>query len=198
MKVKTKGGKKRLVPMVVPPGSTKKVSAARYIYEQRHGVTLTSDQQLCHTCNGGSGAHGCVNPTHVYIGDAKTNMQDAAKLTREDIPRIIEMRENGSTLGGIAAEFGVSAVTILNVIKGRTWSNVSGIEPVPLATGRAATGESNGRSRLTVEDVYEIRRVLDSGGASQAQLAAKYGITTSQVGRIHSRQSWSHLSDAPH
>lgn len=39
---------------------------------------------LCvlHTCNGGSGGHGCVNPAHAYLGTKKQNTADMCRAGR--------------------------------------------------------------------------------------------------------------------
>lgn len=53
--------------------------------------------------------------------------------------------------------------------------------------GRQARGETNGQAKLNETDVLAIR---SENGLSQRELAAKYGISKTQVGRILSRETW--------
>lgn len=56
----------------------------------------------------------------------------------------------------------------------------------------AMRGEANGNSKLTAENVLEIRR-RKSAGTSAADLARVFGITKSNVWCIAGRKSWKHL-----
>jgi hypothetical protein len=53
-------------------------------------------------------------------------------------------------------------------------------------------GQNHPMSRLTAEDVVEIRRLRDCG-ATEASVAAKFGIGRGQVGKIHRRENWGHV-----
>jgi hypothetical protein len=82
----------------------------------------------------------CVNPSHLFLGDSQTNVDDmiakgrnakmlgsqvpASKLTEADIPAIFEMRKRGALLSEIASRFGVAAQTIDSALKRRTWRHV--------------------------------------------------------------------------
>lgn len=55
---------------------------------------------------------------------------------------------------------------------------------------RSAVGERNGGSKITESDVLEIRRSNMQGKL----LAAKFGISASQVSEIRSGKKWSHLT----
>lgn len=50
--------------------------------------------------------------------------------------------------------------------------------------GRMASGERNGRTKLTAEQVADLRRRWAEDGVTQAALSAEYGISSSQVSRI--------------
>lgn len=55
-------------------------------------------------------------------------------------------------------------------------------------------GESNGRSKLTEEQVLEIRRLWDSGECrNQCELGRRFGVTNSQIHLIVKRKQWNHL-----
>lgn len=52
-------------------------------------------------------------------------------------------------------------------------------------------GERNGRSKLTEEQVREIRH--GNGGLTQKEVAAKHGIDKAQVYRIRLGKTWKHI-----
>lgn len=53
-------------------------------------------------------------------------------------------------------------------------------------------GENNNRSRLTPNDVLEIRSKFRSG-VSRSELAKKYGIVPAYVNQIASNKAWRHI-----
>lgn len=55
--------------------------------------------------------------------------------------------------------------------------------------GRWAKGESNGRAKLTKQDVLEIRK-LDRSGMTQAAIGSRFGIKQPQVSRIVRGTEW--------
>lgn len=50
----------------------KSVKVHRKTYELIHGVTLTRDQYVCHSCD----VKRCCNPDHLWLGDTSSNMLD--------------------------------------------------------------------------------------------------------------------------
>jgi hypothetical protein len=105
--------------------------AHRVSWELTHGKPLESSKQyLCHSCDNPK----CVNPNHLFVGDAKINIQDCIK-------------------------------------KGRFSDR---------------NGEKNPRSKLTKEDVLNIR----SSTLSLSKLAAMYGVVKSVVGYAKNGKTW--------
>jgi DNA invertase Pin-like site-specific DNA recombinase len=51
-------------------------------------------------------------------------------------------------------------------------------------------GEDHWNSKLSEEEVQEIRRVYDKGIISQAELAIKYGVSRSTIHKIVKRKLW--------
>ena len=58
--------------------------------------------------------------------------------------------------------------------------------------GRSALGEKNGWSKLTAEQVLEIRRRY-AGGALQRELAAMYDVSRPLISLIVNHHVWKHL-----
>lgn len=93
---------------------------------------------VCHKCDTPS----CVRPDHLFLGTAKDNVADMlakgrangggargsrhgrAKLSEAGAIAIRETRQSGMSLNAIAAEFGVSKKTVLNVVRRRIWTHV--------------------------------------------------------------------------
>jgi len=96
---------------------------------------------ICHTCDNGK----CVNPAHLFIGNALINNRDCyaknrhpvlrgendpkSKLNNEKVLKIIELYKtkqfSQQSLGNM---FNVSRSAILNVLRGVAWSEVTGLK----------------------------------------------------------------------
>jgi hypothetical protein len=62
-----------------------------------------------------------------------------------------------------------------------------------VSKGRYLTGSNNPVSKLTEEQVLEIRRLYKTGGWSQPKLAVRYGVHQTTIGFIVRRVRWSHI-----
>ncbi|MFF4900414.1 hypothetical protein [Streptomyces sp. NPDC001068] len=108
------------------------------------------DQYVLHTCNDGSGSHGCINRGHLALGDHHENMRhrDAAgripigrtDVVGEDNPRAVltegavaDIRRryvryaranHPGSAAALALEYGVDRSTVYNVTLGRAWATV--------------------------------------------------------------------------
>lgn len=56
-----------------------------------------------------------------------------------------------------------------------------------------ARGESNAAAKLTSDKVATIRTTYASGGITQRQLAAMFGISQTNIGDIIRRKIWTHI-----
>lgn len=110
--------------------------AHRVAYELMVGPIPPSDYSvhgtmILHTCDNPK----CVNPLHLKLGDANSNMQDAkakgrlhgngrSKLDPEKVRRIRALLSAGETTKTIAAEFGVHNTLVSQIRKGKVWRSV--------------------------------------------------------------------------
>ena len=54
-------------------------------------------------------------------------------------------------------------------------------------------GERSGHSKLTNENVLEIRRLYANGGYKQSEIALMFGVSAKQVSVIITRTQWAHI-----
>lgn len=54
-------------------------------------------------------------------------------------------------------------------------------------------GRSNGQSKLTEEQVLEIRKLYAESGYTQSELAIKYNLNSSTINLIVNRRRWKHI-----
>jgi hypothetical protein len=99
-----------------------------------HGGEIPSGYDVCHTCDN----RRCINPSHLFAGTRKENIQDAAskgrlprgerrsnsKLDGEAVLVIRGMVKAGIAMRTIAHEFGISAATVIAVIQKRVWGHI--------------------------------------------------------------------------
>lgn len=134
------GGKKFHYSIFRPtlePGDRNQVYGHRFIFEVCFGVQL-DEQVVRHSCDNSI----CVNPDHLVLGSHDDNMKDAvardrtshgtrnssAKLTEQDVPKVLAMRESGMFHEDIADVFKVSRGAITRLLLGKSWVRVSGIQ----------------------------------------------------------------------
>ena len=114
--------------------------------------TIPEGIDVCHNCPGGDNPL-CVNPAHMFLGDRKDNMQDAARKGRtsrgarhsaimlplvqhgEERPLakltdaiVMAMRRRvagGDTIGHVAREHGVHRNTAMKAVRHLTWRHVA-------------------------------------------------------------------------
>ena len=94
-----------------------------------------------------------------------------------------------ATQEALAAEYGVSEMTISRAVRGQTWGHV---EMAAAARPRAdwRLGERNVKAKLTDSQVAAIRQRYEAGGITHASLSAEYGVHKSSVARLIRGESW--------
>lgn len=109
------------------------VSAHRFSYELCNGP-IKNGEWVLHKCN----VRSCVNPSHLYLGDAKDNANDrkkagtqvfgsktgTAKLDESKVSRIKTFLRYGLSVKKIAIEFSVKPSTVGEIKAGRIWRRV--------------------------------------------------------------------------
>lgn len=104
----------------------------------------------------------CCNPAHLWLGTAKDNSMDMAAKGRQGLHKEPWRASRGES----------------------HWTRkYPELRPV---------GSANGHSKVTEDDVREIRRAA-AAGVSRKALEAKYGLSRSQVCVIVNRKQWSHI-----
>lgn len=112
------------------------MAASRYVWIIRHGDP--GEAHVLHSCNGGSGANGCVNIRHLRLGDNSENVLDrgdagvqvgeghhSSKLRDHQVRRIRERAAAGETHQALADEYGVARATVTDILARRTWRRLS-------------------------------------------------------------------------
>lgn len=96
----------------------------------------------------------------------------------------------------LAEQFGVSRSSVSTVLRGESWTHLSG-DPrwCPTGTlGSEGKGSANGSAVLTAEQVLAIRAMrAKKSRPSQQEVARKFKISQTLVSAIERREVWSHI-----
>ena len=82
-----------------------------------------------------------------------------------------------------------------NVLSNLSWGTRKQNHQDKRTHGTLATGERVGSSRLTEDNVMEIRKQYSEGKLSQTELASRYGVTQANVSEIVNMQTWKQLTE---
>jgi len=125
-----------------------------------------------------------------------------SKLTPDDVCEIRNLYASGEhTTIELGDRFGVCQTTIGRAIKGEIWDHIDGaladadLESLhsKILNDRIPRGVKSGRSKLTPDDVREIRSLYASGNVTQQELADQFDVACSTIGRIIRREYWRHI-----
>lgn len=118
--------------------SYKCVLAHRVSFCANNGIDLEEIRGgfVCHHCDNPE----CVNPDHLYLGDAVTNQRDKesrgrvrpargerhwrAKLNSEQVVRIRELYSLGTSQSKLGKMFGVDQTVVSDLVRRNTWRHV--------------------------------------------------------------------------
>jgi len=115
------------------PANGPMVYAYRYSYELHHGP-IPEGLEVCHHCDNPR----CVRPDHLFAGTHAENMADRArkgnagmKLSAAVARAVAEEMKAGVPTKDVAAKYGISLSTALNISYGRIWGAITGIPRRP-------------------------------------------------------------------
>lgn len=153
------------------------VTAPRYAIELKTGSPVPPEKFACHHCDNPI----CVNPAHLYVGDALSNAQDMVRRGRSnrargsshpaakiDEPMALAIREaysaGGVSMKDLAERFDTTRTTVQKVVTGARWGHVGG--PI--------TNQPSGRPRRFPEAAErEIVARYEAGGITRKALAVE-------------------------
>ena len=165
---------------------------------------------VCHTCD----VPKCVNPKHLFLGDALSNMQDKVakgrhkygfgessgnnKLSDADVLEIYRMNGMHVSIDRIAKRFNISFGSVRRILRGETWKHLFRktfpdlcLDGKPL--NRRSIGDHGRNSKFLEEDVIRARSLYESGNYSQREIADIIGMSKSYVHQIVNHQLWTHI-----
>lgn len=157
--------------------------AHRVAWELATGETLERSTMVLHHCDNPP----CINPAHLFTGDQSANMADMAAKGRR------KGKGGGpthwtKTRPEKLARGDAHWTRRLPECLARGDRNGSRLHP-----DKRYRGEQNGFSKLTAEQVLEMRSTYAAKEATQVELAARFGIKQAHVSAIVLRKVWRHL-----
>jgi len=160
---------------------------------------------VCHKCDHPP----CCNPDHLFIGTAQDNTSDKvtkgrqqrgadtfhAKLKPKQVRAIRTRLARGETATAIAKLYGVASQSIDGIAEGRYWAWLYASDGLDASIkgARQRRGESHPRSKLTEDDVREIRRLAASKAMFQREIAKQFGVSIVTVEKILAGTTWAWL-----
>lgn len=161
-----------------------------------HFGPIKEGLNVCHKCDNPK----CINPSHLFLGTQKDNMQDCAKKNRifapigEDSPHavftiedILQIRADPRRCYIIAKDYETSSSQIMGIKNGTRWGHIPKsftILPKP------NKGENNGGAKLNEKQVIAIL----SDDRSKIDIAKEYGVSPRAIYDIKSGRKWAYLS----
>lgn len=117
---------------------TKKYYAHRLVMMIRLGRLIERREHVCHKCDN----TGCVNPSHLFIGDAKANIADMDRKGRRRPPvgetsghsvltdaKVIQARQyylnNDVSVKDVGEKFNLSTMAMYYALIGETWKHIT-------------------------------------------------------------------------
>lgn len=187
--------------------NSKRVKAHRFSYKCYNGefdYTLF----VCHKCDNPS----CINPSHLFLGTQFDNMNDmknkgrsprgeksgTSKLTELDVKQILTdiTLYKYKTILEITNEYDVKSAQIIRILNSKNWVHITkdfNIKYIKnILKSKQNTGENNPNSKLTEDNVRDIRKRLQNGetGSSIAKL---YSVGKGSISEIKNFKRWTNV-----
>lgn len=130
------------------------------------------------------------NPSRKYPEKRKRGeAHPLSKGTAEQITAIRRAYIAGETLNGMAERFGVKGSFVQDVVYGRVWRQLFGVDGSPTLEELQSVRRRSPSAKINREDAGAIRRRL-ARGVSKSVIAAEYGISPATVADIEHRRIW--------
>lgn len=175
------------------------VRANRYSWRLHYGE-IYPGLAVCHHCDNPP----CVNPKHLFLSTVAGNNFDAvnkgrntfgertgcAKLTEKLVADArVAVTATGTTLNELSDEYGVSASTLSNAVRGVTWQSVDS----PVVFSNRPRGIDHYCVKLTPDSVLAIRHAFAAGKLQILELAEEYSVSPSAIGCVVHGKTWKHV-----
>lgn len=180
----------------------------RLACELAHGPPPTPRHYAAHSCHNTS----CVNPNHLRWATSKENNADkvdngtsnrgarcgASKLTDEQVIKIrVLYATRQASQYELSKLFGVSQQVISNITSGVSWADTGGPITKEPKGSRSKKGSRHHSSKLTEDQICEIRIAYRLRQVTQKSLAKSYGVSKSTISLIVRGKIWGHVSEQP-
>lgn len=190
--------------MIWDQNRKRRLLATRVSYELYTGP-LTDADLVLHSCDNPS----CVNPNHLRIGTYKQNVadMDARRRRVSNTPKgalncnaaltdeqVVKMRLDylaGRPKSELASENGMTIASVGDVLLGRSWRHLLGINGAPSLEELKAYAKVSLKSSSKIDQgtAEEIRRRLSKGEKGK-DIAIKYGLHKATISDIKLRKIW--------
>ncbi len=167
--------------------------AHRVSFELANGP-IPDGLMVCHHCDNPP----CCNPAHLYAGNARQNRMDAINRNRisiflspENVALIRKARAAGISVSRIAARLNVPWITVRNVERGRTFSEITQDTPeievrpedFPILTRRKPVAQ-----KRDMEKMVAAMKAIKSGKAIR-EISQEIGYTKRHLRRLRDGKS---------
>jgi len=168
---------------------------------------------VLHACDNPS----CQRPDHLFLGTIADNIADMdakgrrvtvsnpsyapkvwgskhhrATITESDVVEIRRLYSEGETVSALTKTYGMSRGNMQRLLRGKNWKHVPGV-PEIRDFRHLVQGSANVHSRLSPEQVQEIRRRCANGDDKKA-MAKDFGVCYQSILDIHNRRTWKHIT----
>lgn len=129
--------------------------------------------------------------TGLHLGEKNP----AAKINEQIVRSILDDMESGMRGPAISKKYNLSLTQTKAIMAGRSWSHILASNEIEKIRQRnlksAALGSRNGRSKLTEQNVLEIKLTLRYTPIKD--IATKFGVSISCIKNIKYEYKWSHI-----
>lgn len=158
--------------------------------------------EVAHSC--GNGHLGCVNPKHLSWKTRSANQMDRvvhgtsnrgerqwnSQLSQDDVLRVVSQVNSGRSMRSISVELGVGPKTVSDIMCGKTWQWVTGIDPLRKRYNR---GDETWNSKIKSDGVLKIVSQVNDGRTRTA-IAEEMGVSVKAISDITCGHTWSWLT----